>query len=356
MNPLQPLRCAACVAFAALFAACAADLNPSALQSNAQPTLAEKDHSKPWMLPGAKNIKRLLYLAYGGIYVYVYDYARLRRVGTLTLSGGGAGECVDAKGDVWILEDTNGSSGGGVAVEYAHGGTTQLNQVTTNQPPGSCSVSPNGDLEITDGGILSQSGELGPGEIQIWKGGSGKPIDYAATSACYRLTSAGYDNKGNLYVTAATESDESAGICELRAGGKTLSAVSVNQQVTDPLGIMWDGKYMAITDVYYGSGSNYATEILAAKEGNGGVLKIVGTTKLADSCEGNEVYVMPPPFIVGKKNTPLNTQQGTAILGFNFICGINPSYFRIWAYPAGGSPLEGINVPDIGGEVVSIGT
>ncbi|HEY2474299.1 MAG TPA: hypothetical protein VGI19_05800, partial [Candidatus Cybelea sp.] len=57
---------------------------------------------------------------------------------------------------------------------------------------------------------------------------------------------------------------------------------------------------------------------------------------------------------VGKKNTPVNTTQGTSIAGFNFICGINPAHFRAWAYPAGGNPLREIAVPDGGGEAVSI--
>jgi hypothetical protein len=80
-------------------------------------------------------------------------------------------ECVDARGDVWITQAASSAYEGGNAVEYAHGGTTMLNEVATDQPPGSCSVSPDGDLAIQDSGDLSASGELGPGEVQIWKNG-----------------------------------------------------------------------------------------------------------------------------------------------------------------------------------------
>jgi hypothetical protein len=321
-------------------------------QSRAVGTRAERGGS--WMMPEAKSIKRLLYLSNAGSDVFVYNYDNFEKVGTLTGLDTAAGECVDGKGDVWILEDTHGNQGGGNAVEYAHGGTTVLNEVATDGPPGGCSISPDGDLEITDAPTLEQS-EFGPGEVQIWKSASGTPVDYGAISSCYFLSSGGYDNKGNLYVTGAAQDDESSGICELSAGGNTLIPVTVGKSITDPVGVMWDGKYMAITDVWYRTGDIYATTIFQTKERrNGGTLKVAGHTTLADTCFGNEVYISPPPFIIGKKNTPVNTAQGTGVAGFNFICGINPSHFRTWAYPAGGSPVREINIPDAGGEVVSI--
>ncbi|HLY03091.1 MAG TPA: hypothetical protein VKR56_11440 [Candidatus Cybelea sp.] len=310
---------------------------------------AHADRGKSWMLPEAKSIKRLLYLSDSGADVFVYDYDSFEKVGTLTGLDTAAEECVNAKGDVWIVEDSGGDQGGGNAVEYGHGDTTQLNEVATNQPPGSCSVSPDGDLEITDGGILQQSGYFGPGEVQIWKSASGTAVDYAAISNCLFLSSGGYDNKGNLYVIG-TSKEGTAGICELPAGAKALIPVAVDKSITNATGIMWDGKYMAVTN-----SDDYVTMIFQTQERrNGKALSVVGSTTLADSCFGDEVYISPPPFIVGKRNTPVNTTQGTAVAGFNFICGINPSKFRTWAYPAGGSPVREASVPDAGGEAVSI--
>lgn len=312
------------------------------------------DRGRSWMLPTAKSMKRLLYLANSGPDVYIYDYDNFNEVGTLTGLNNPEQECVDAKGNIWIAEDVDGAEGGGDAVEYAHGGTTMLNEVTTNQPPGGCSVSPNGDLEITDGGILSGSGVLGPGEVQIWKSASGSPVDYGPISNCYYLNSGGYDNKGNLYVTGLAQDQDSIGICELPIGGSSLIPVTVERPITDPVGIMWDGKYMAITDDS-NANSDYTTTIYQTEERRKGrALSIAGRTTLADSCFGNEVYILPSPFIVGKKNTPVNTTQGTGVIGFNFICGVNPSKFRAWAYPAGGSPLRAIEIPSGGGEAVSI--
>lgn len=312
-------------------------------------TAAHAAHGASWMLPEAKNIKRLLYLSDGGPDVFVYDYHNFEKVGTLTGLDTAGAECVDAKGEVWIVEDTDGDQGGGDAVEYAHGGTTVLNKVTTDGPPIGCSVSPNGDLEITDGLILEQSSQFGPGEVQIWKNASGPPIDYGVISSCYFLTSGGYDNKGKLYVTGTAQNDESAGICELPAGGKTLIPVTVGRSITNPIGIMWDGKYMAITNT-----DGYTTTIFQTDERKGKALRIVGRTMLAASCFGDEVYISPPPFIIGKQNTPVNRAQGTGVVGFNFICGVNPSHFLAWAYPTGGSPVREIDIPSGSGEAVSI--
>lgn len=308
-----------------------------------------------WMLPEARTIQRLLYLSDSGADVFVYNYDNFEPVGTLTGFREALEQCVDAKGDVWIVETTDGDQGGGDAVEYAHGGTTVLNKVTTNQPPDGCSVSSHGDLEITEAGVLSTSGVFGPSEVQIWKNASGTPTDYGVISECYNLSSGGYDSKGNLYVTGTAHDEGSTGICELPAGGDALIPVAVDKAITDPIGIMWDGKYMAVTDAFYSTGDNYATTIYQTEERRSGkALKAVGSTSLADSCFGNEVYISPPPFIVGKKNTPINSAQGTGAAGFNFICGVNPSRFRRWRYPDGGGPVRETSVPSGGGEAVSL--
>lgn len=80
--------------------------------------------------------------------------------------------------------------------------------------------------------------------------------------------------------------------------------------------------YVAITNV-----DDYATTIFQTDERKGKTLRIVGRTMLADGCFGDEVYISPPPFIIGKENTPANGAQRTGIAGFNFICGINPATF-----------------------------
>jgi hypothetical protein len=272
----------------ATFAGCGAQppIDAPGAMPYAKAAATHAERGRSWMLPEAKKVKRLLYLSDSGPDVFVYDYDSFEKVGELTGLDGALQECVDARGDVWIVQDTSGSQGGANAVEYPHGGTTM----------------------------------------------------------------AGYDNKGNLYVTALAQNKESLGICELPAGGKALIPVAVGKSITSPTGIMWDGKYMAITN-----DDGYVAMIFQAEERrNGKALRVVGRTTLADSCFGDEVNISPPPFILGKKNTPVNTTQGTAVAGFNFDCGINPSHFRLWAYPGGGSPLREIAIPDGGGEAVSI--
>jgi hypothetical protein len=89
----------------------------------------------------------MLYLANGGD-VYVYDYDSLQLLGKLTSLDAPEYDCVDAKGNVWILEQAGGSRGSGYALEFARGGTTPLRTLTTSGQPVGCSVSPNGDLAV----------------------------------------------------------------------------------------------------------------------------------------------------------------------------------------------------------------
>ena len=69
----------------------------------------QADHGRSWMSPAAKRAKKLLYVSdWGTEDVFVYDYKTGTLVGTLTNLESPSGQCVDKKGDVWIV-----SAGGG---------------------------------------------------------------------------------------------------------------------------------------------------------------------------------------------------------------------------------------------------
>jgi hypothetical protein len=70
---------------------------------------AHAQRGKSWMLPGAKGIKRLLYVSNYGAAVLVYDYKDLKPVGTLLGFAASDAECVDAKGDIWIISNSGGT-------------------------------------------------------------------------------------------------------------------------------------------------------------------------------------------------------------------------------------------------------
>jgi hypothetical protein len=300
------------------------------------------------MLPGAKSTKRLLYVSNYGAAVLVYDYEDLKLVRTLTGFAASDAECVDARGDVWIINNSGGSQGPGYLSEYAHGGESPLKTLGTAELSTSCSVAPNGDLAVTNAEFYKQ------GSVQVWKSASGTPTDYTVPEACgNELSAGGYDNKDNLYIQGDDEGLKP--FCELPKNGRSIRTVSVSQAVYDPQGVMWDGKYLAITDTEYGG--NYATAILQTTEDSSGDLTVVGTTVLNDNCYyKNDVGVLRP-FIVGKKNTPVNDTQGTALIGFNQFCSAKSDEhpFELWPYPSGGNSIKTVGIPSGTGEAVSIG-
>jgi hypothetical protein len=108
---------------------------------------------------------------------------------------------------------------------------------------------------------------------------------------------------------------------------------------------MWDGKYLTLTDQdYLGQGE---TAIYRVTENASGKLTAVGHTLLSDGCDGNNNAQVPQPFIVGMKNTPVNTTEGNTVVGPNILCGSNGSgsVFDYWKYPAGGNPTFSLQPP-----------
>jgi hypothetical protein len=140
------------------------------------------DRGKSWMLLGAKTIKRLLYLSDGSDAVYVYDYATGKQVGELTGLDGTQGECVDAKGDVYIANFT-----GGNVVEYARGGTQPIETYSTNGNAIGCAVDKQNDLAAANLWVTSSANA---GEICLWKHGKGKPTCYTGSGSMFLRLSA----------------------------------------------------------------------------------------------------------------------------------------------------------------------
>lgn len=311
-------------------------------QIGAVPAAPQSKARSSWMTPDAKNIKKLLYVSdeYTG-QADVYDYKTLKLVGTLTLADAYGGECVDAKGDVYITQFGNAS-----VVEYAHGGAKPIASFSTDGYTQGCSVDRNGDLAVGNFETLS----FGQGDVQIFPRSGGSPQRYTS-SECYEMSTPGYDHKGNLFV-AATNGDQTF-VCELPVGASSLRTVNVSQPIVDPGSVMWDGKHIAITDPGYQE-SNH-TAIMRATESASGNLRIVGVTVLNGNCDGT-LSAVGNTFIVGERNTPVNEKQGNAVIGINLWCNrFGNVGTDIWPYPAGGAPSA--NLPsgyDAVGAAVSI--
>jgi hypothetical protein len=286
------------------------------------------DFAKSWMLPQKKGAKKAL--LYGGDVenndVYVYDYSSGNLVGTLTGFDTPYGMCVDAKGDVYIANYAAGN-----AVEYAHGGTKIINTFDSGGAPIGCSVDSKGDVAVTS---------FDPGEVTVFAGGDpSKSTSY--TGSCTYLWSMGYDGSGNLVGIGETSSGARC-YAGLLAGSKSMEALSFSGTIDFPAGTMWDGKYIALGD-QEADGTDNTGMIEASLSGS--TLTAHGEAIL--TCASGFSNVVSP-FVVGKKNTPVNDRQGKVVVGPGCSNGTGIGF---WHYPKGGDPFKSFS-----GAVTAYGT
>jgi hypothetical protein len=294
------------------------------------------DHRTSRMLPGAKNVKKLLYISdWSTNDVYVYDYNKGTLEGQITGLNDPYGQCVDKKGNVWVV-----AYGGSAVSEFAHGGTQAVKTLTTGYQPMGCSVDP------TTGNLAVAGSE----SVDVFVHARGKAHGYQ-NHVCFPFWAPGYDGAGNLYVEAllygsakplSGYTDPLA--CELPHGGRSLRGVHLSFGIYYPASVMWDGKHLTLSDQDYLD--NKETAIDRVSEDASGNLTLIGQTILTDDCEGSVVEV-PQPFIVGK-----------TVVGGNLRCSsYGQPKFDYWPYPAGGNPTRSLQSPPAKpvGQSVSIG-
>jgi hypothetical protein len=336
MNRLA-FTCCELFAAAALLAGCAGSTDGALTPFSAQRANSAQDRS--WMSPLARKSKLLYVSAFNGNDVTVYDYASGKQVGMLTGFSSPAGQCVDAKGDVYIA-----NSGDGVVDEYAHGGKTAIKTFATSGDAFGCSVDKGNDVAVTD--FLGAS--YAAGSVTIFPKGSSEGVVYSNPADCYYIWNAGYDDKGNLVMIAENEASEAVTFCAVLKGSKSLTTLTASGfTIYSPDSTMWDGKYIALGDQQIGGG--FQSGMIEATL-SGSTLTSHGQVVLSDTCQGNYSHVIQP-FIVGRQNTPINDKQGKVVAGANEFCSAD---FRLWHYPAGGTPFKAFTFQS-GGQSVSIG-
>jgi hypothetical protein len=292
------------------------------------------------MSPLAQHKSKLLYVSStDGSDVTVYDYPGGTQMGSLTGFSTPSGQCVDAKGNVYIA-----NIGDGTVDEYAHGGSAPVATFATTAGAYGCSVDKAGDLAVTD--FLGAS--YSAGSVTVFPKGSKKGAIYTDPTDCYYMWNAGYDDKGNLIAIGENQGSETVTFCALMKGAKSFSVLTASGFTIDsPDSTMWDGKYIALGDQQLGGG--FQSGIVRATL-SGSTLTAHGQVSLGDACQGDYTHVVQP-FIVGAKNTPVNDKQGKAVIGGNEFCSAD---FRKWRYPQGGNPLKSFSFPSAG-QSVSIG-
>lgn len=278
--------------------------------------------SRSWIARDSSRIERLLYVSDQDTQsVQVFDFDTGKKVGELSGFNNPYGQCVDKAGNVFLTTETGSV---GAVLEYSHGGGGPLKTFDTDGHPIGCSISPiDGDLAV-DNGTPS-----GGSDVQVWRHASGAPVSYVNAQSCNYMWPPGYDANGNLFV----ETTSANSVCELPMGGSSLVEVSFPTPINYPGAVMWDGKYLAFADQAYRA---YSTAIYQISMNSSGVLQLVNTTVLGTKGCGADVI---QPFIVGKRNTPGNIEQGRTVVGGNLGCDSrSPVWY--WRYPKGGGPIR----------------
>ena len=279
------------------------------------------DHNKSFMSPEATKKTSLLYISdWYTDDVYVFNAKTGAPVGTLTGFSEPYGQCVDKKGDVYIS-----NFGSENVVEYAHGGSSPINTFSTNGYTIGCSVDKAGDLAADN--FYTPSGA---GDLQIFPHGGGSPANYSS-SDCYDMWGPAYDKNGNLFVEGEYSSTHT---CELPSGGSSIATLN-GPTIYFPGSPVWDGKQIALTDQE--ATGTFLTGLYQVSL-SGSTLTKTGETDLSDTCYNNYVDTVVP-FVVGKKNTPINKKMGKSVIGGNLWC---EGTFETWKYPAGGTPSSSL--------------
>lgn len=223
-----------------LLAACASQA--VSMQSGSQmPSVSALRGSVPdsgysWIARDAKR-RDLLYVS-NNRNIKIYSYPRLRMEGTIRTGLLQGGECTDAKGDVFVTNTDNGE-----IIEYAHGENKPIAVLhnPTADPLG-CAIDPiTGNLAVASLGFED-------GSVAIYPNATGSPTTYTSP-AFIEFDFCGYDNAGNLFVDGnSSPGSGNFAFAELPKGGSGLETVSLNQYISWPGGVEWDGKHITVGD------------------------------------------------------------------------------------------------------------
>lgn len=304
-------------AAAALLPGCGGSQPPIAAPGAMPQSHAVASHAgrgASWMSPSASG-QNLLYVSDGARTVYVYSYPAGQLVGTLTGFIYPLGECVDLKGDVFIVAAADRSDKSGVIYEYAHGGTSPIATLSDPGPAVGCSVNPsNGDLAVSGSGVA------------VFAHATGAPTIYP--SSAYVFYYCGYDNHGNLYLSGFDAYANQDELLRLSRGSISFDQIVLSKNLYASSifwpSVQWDGKHITVSSASNGGRGPVSVYRLAI---SGSDASIVGTTMLSS-----------------KKNRYSGQLliQGNAIVGFDYDSGIESA--SRWTYPRGGHPRKTIAV------------
>lgn len=266
-------------------------------QSPAIATHAERGGS--WMLPEAKHEKLLYVVGSDRSYsvVYVLSYPAGKHVGNIVHAISGL--CTDARGDIFMTQSWYSASR---ILEYAHGGAKPIAELRDPYTGvAGCAVDP------TTGNLAVENSQ--DGTTLVYAHARGKPKSYHNFLLAAKY--AGFDDKGNLYTFGV---QYYVGLAELAKGAKSFVMIHITKNIGLPIGVQWDGKYLALGDgipYYYTNAIVYQFTVKGRKTSN------EGETQLTNSASAF--------FIHGQT-----------------VAASNSDEVDVYDYPGGGSPISTI--------------
>lgn len=278
-----------------------------------------KNTVKSWMGRGSSK-QDLLYVSSEDRGVaYVYSYPQRQLVGTLLNLSGAAGECSDSIGNVFIT--TNNPSGSGTIYEYAHGGTSPIEVLADPGEPNGCAVDPKtGDLAVANPRDESNPYYSYRGDLAVYTQAQGSPkMYYSHDPAIAGFDFCGYDDNGNLYLSAGDEYHiDNPLFVRLPDGGTSFRPIALDVTLYNDQGgssVQWDGRHMTVS-----SSKNRQPMLIYRLRISGDSAKAISTTKLssAKNLYNGQLWI-----------------QGDTVIGLGpYKRGYQDAFF--WPYPAGG--------------------
>ena len=285
-------------------------LNPASQGKTLSPARARQSS----MDSAVKKTHPLLYVSDANEReVFVYKYPNKKLLSTLTGFHQPRGECVDANGDVFVVDEWV-PAGTSKIYEYAHGGTSPI---ATLSDPGEfaygCSIDPNtGNLAVSSTGTPSD----GPGSVSIYANAQGAPTVYSDVDLANGALFLAYDVNGDIFVDGiSAQGSGKFELDELPAGGSVFTNIALNQSMGFPGGIQWIGNTLAISSQARKESTIYEFTI----SGSNGIE--VGSTPLTRSKGIAEFFI--------QDSTVIGPDANKGDVGF-------------WSYPDGGSPTKRI--------------
>jgi hypothetical protein len=323
-----------CVA-AAFLAACGGSQPPIGSPGAMPQSPAVAPHAQrggSWMLPEAPD-SDLIYVSGGAAgegWVYVFSYPQGQYIGSSSLSNAAYGECVDSKGDVFVTAESS-SFRAGTIYEYQHGATDPITTLSDPGIPVGCSIDPTtGNLAVANYEDYSNPYYQNFGDIAIYSDAQGTPQMYYS-SKFGGFTSCGYDERGNLFLTAAPVSSKlqsQLDLVQLARGGDSIQAISLDKRiyynsVVNLPSIQWDGRHMTVSSVHCCPHNREGADLIYRLKISGTTATVIGTTVLT-----------------GGRRRRLHTAIGQSwIFGNRVIAsrkGGRDYHISYWPYPEGG--------------------